>query len=105
MNPTFAALFLGLVLADGPSLAFGTDLNTITPSITFPEPAPQPVTKGAANPSKQDRCRGRPGAARRAHGHACGSASPPSKLVRSGRGAHDGTGRGNPPGTQVRPGA
>lgn len=51
MKPMLTALSLVLACATGPALAFGIDTTTLTPTISFPEPAPQPVTQGTLRPS------------------------------------------------------
>lgn len=40
-----AALALALTLA-APAQAFNIDMSSLFPTLTYPEPAPQPVTQG-----------------------------------------------------------
>jgi len=53
MKPILTALVLALSLplAAAPAVALG-DLGSVTPSITFPEPAPKPVTQGTITPGR-----------------------------------------------------
>ncbi len=46
MKQTLTALVLSVALTATPALAFNIDASTITPTISFPDPAPQPVTQG-----------------------------------------------------------
>lgn len=52
MKAILTALVLSLSLAAAPAMAIGLDLGTVTPSITFPEPALQPVTQGTIAPGR-----------------------------------------------------
>ncbi|MFB9148587.1 hypothetical protein [Roseovarius ramblicola] len=48
MKPTLTALAIGLTLAAAPAAAFNVDMSSLFPTLTYPEPAPQPVTQGPA---------------------------------------------------------
>ena len=43
MKPLLTALALSV--ATTPAVAFGVDMGSVTPVLTFPEPAPEPVTQ------------------------------------------------------------
>ena len=45
MKHALTAIALTLSLAASPVLAFYVDMSTLTPTLTFPEPAPSPVIK------------------------------------------------------------
>lgn len=46
MKHALTALALSFSLIAAPTLAFSFDISSITPTLTFPEPAPAPVTQG-----------------------------------------------------------
>ena len=50
MKPVLAAIALALIVT--PALAGGIDMSTLTPTLTYPDPAPAPVTKGNAGIDK-----------------------------------------------------
>ncbi|WP_297770904.1 hypothetical protein [uncultured Roseovarius sp.] len=52
MKPTFTAFVFALSLAASPVLAFSVDMSSLTPTLTYPDPAPQPVTKDQGGISK-----------------------------------------------------
>ena len=52
MKPAFTALALALTIAVAPAQAFSLDISGMFPTLTFPEPAPQPVTQGDAGIDK-----------------------------------------------------
>jgi hypothetical protein len=52
MKQTLTALVFSVALAATPALVFSINASTITPTISFPDPAPQTVTQGTANPLK-----------------------------------------------------
>ena len=47
MKPYITALALALSLVTAPAQAFSLDMSGLFPTLTYPEPAPQPVTQGA----------------------------------------------------------
>ena len=48
MKPALTAFVLALTLAAAPAAALGVDTSGLFPPLTYPEPAPQPVTQGTA---------------------------------------------------------
>lgn len=48
MKPALTALALAVTLAASPVAAFGVDTGGLFPPLTYPAPAPQPVTQGTA---------------------------------------------------------
>jgi len=49
MKPALTALALfSITLAASPAAAFSLDLSSLFPTLTYPEPAPQPVTQGTS---------------------------------------------------------
>ncbi|WP_294609675.1 hypothetical protein [uncultured Roseovarius sp.] len=46
MKQIVTAVALSLSFAASPVLALGIDMNTLTPVLTYPDPAPAPVTQG-----------------------------------------------------------
>ncbi|SLN23139.1 hypothetical protein ROG8370_00803 [Roseovarius gaetbuli] len=52
MKQIVTAIALSLSLAASPILAFGIDMSTLTPVLTYPDPAPAPVTQGNSGINK-----------------------------------------------------
>ncbi|SHL75376.1 hypothetical protein SAMN05444414_1366 [Roseovarius marisflavi] len=52
MKQIVTAIALSLSLAASPVLAFGIDVNSLTPVLTYPDPAPAPVTQGNSGINK-----------------------------------------------------
>ncbi|KNX41378.1 hypothetical protein ROTO_20670 [Roseovarius tolerans] len=52
MKPILTAFVLAVSLAASPVLAFSIDAGSLTPTLTYPDPAPQPVTKDQGGISK-----------------------------------------------------
>jgi hypothetical protein len=48
MKPALTALALALTFAAAPAMAFNVDASGLFPTLSYPDPAPQPVTQGAA---------------------------------------------------------
>lgn len=45
MKQLLIPFFLALLVAAPQAQAFGMDMSSLTPVLTFPEPAPEPVTR------------------------------------------------------------
>lgn len=45
MKQSLIAIAIAVSLSASPVLAFNIDTSSLTPALTYPEPAPQPVTK------------------------------------------------------------
>jgi hypothetical protein len=48
MKTALTALALALTFAAAPATAFNVDASGLFPTLSYPDPAPQPVTQGAA---------------------------------------------------------
>ncbi|MFN3207605.1 MAG: hypothetical protein ACE369_01125 [Roseovarius sp.] len=47
MKQIFLTAMLALTAVSAPAMAMNVDMSSLTPVLTFPEPAPEPVTQGA----------------------------------------------------------
>jgi len=52
MKPAVIALALTLSLGTAPAQAFSLDMSGLLPTLTYPEPVPQPVTQGKTGVDK-----------------------------------------------------
>ncbi|MEX0316334.1 MULTISPECIES: hypothetical protein [unclassified Ruegeria] len=52
MKPLMIALSLTLATMAAPVMALSVDMSNLTPTLTFPEPAPEPVSQDAVIISK-----------------------------------------------------
>lgn len=52
MKLIVTAIALSLSLAASPVMAFGINMSTLTPVLTYPDPAPEPVTQGNSGINK-----------------------------------------------------
>jgi hypothetical protein len=48
MKHALTALALSISLIANPTLALSFDMSSLTPSLSFPEPTPAPVTQGTS---------------------------------------------------------
>jgi len=48
MKPLFLTVTLAVSALAAPAMAMNVDMSSLTPVLTFPEPAPEPVTQGDA---------------------------------------------------------
>ena len=46
MKQIVTAIALSFSLVASPVMAFGINMSTLTPVLTYPDPAPEPVTQG-----------------------------------------------------------
>ena len=51
-KPALTAITLAVSLAAAPAVAFSIDASGLIPTLTYPEPAPQPVTQGTGGIDK-----------------------------------------------------